>query len=250
MMEAEILVRVARAADADSAADLAVARRAEYEHYSPIFWRPAEDARERHQPFLRRCIASDDYAAFAAERAGEVVGVILGKRGAAPAPFHADPESTCFVDDFYVARPALWQTAGSALLATLTDAARAGGAERVIVVGAQRDAPKRAFLLNAGYTVAAAWWTHPVTPTPAPAPALPALQALVVPAPPVYAPGGLTALALGGVSVAQVALFTQWAAASQAVLAIIPARSTDAALAAALAAAGYAVASEWYVRTL
>ncbi len=247
-------MRLARPADADFAANFAEIKRAEYAGFSPIFWRPAADARAKHLPFLSHCLQSDDYAAFTAvtEDTGDTLGVILANRHGAPPPFRDDPEPTWFVDDFYLAPTERWESAGVALLDAVTEAARAGGASRIVVVGAQRDLPKRTFLLGAGYTVAAAWWVHPVTPTRVPLPGSADMQAIVTPAPAVYDPGGPTALALslGATPATQVALFDAWAAASNAVLAIVPARSSDAGLAQALAAHGYTVASEWYVRLL
>lgn len=249
-MEADFAVRVARPDDADIAADFAATKRAEYEEYSPVFWRRAADDREKHQPFLRQCIESDDYSAFAAERGDEIVGVILANRRGAPPPFHADREPTWFVDDFYVAEPGLWESVGRALLDAAAAEAGASGAERLIVVGAQRDLPKRSFLLTAQCALAAAWWVHPVEPTNAPPPDLSRIQAVVGPAPPVYDPGGLTALAtsLGDTPATAVALFDQWAAASNAVVAIIPARVSDIALEEVLETQDYVVASEWFIR--
>lgn len=251
-MESAFVVRVARPDDADAAADFAATKRAEYEEYSPIFWRRAADGRAKHQPFLRQCIESDDYSAFAAERGDAIVGVILASRRGAPPPFHADREQTWFVDDFYVAEPELWESVGRALLDAAAAEAGASGAERLVVVGAQRDLPKRSFLLTAQCALEAAWWVHPVEPTNAAPPELTCVQAVVGRAPAVYEPGGLTALALalGDTPATAVALFDQWAAASDAVLAIVPARSSDAALAGALEAQGYDVASEWFIRSL
>lgn len=249
-MEAEFVVRVARPDDADIAADFAVTKRAEYEKYSPIFWRCAAGGREKHQPFLTQCIESDDYSAFTAERGDEIVGMILANRRGTPPPFHADREPTWFVDDFYVAEPELWESVGRSLLDAVVEEAIAGGARRLVVVGAQLDLPKRSFLLDAQCAVAAAWWVHPVEPTNAPPPELSSIQAHVGPAPPVYDPGGLTAFAtsLGDTPATAVALFDQWAAASNAVVAIIPARASDIALEKVLETQGYVVASEWFIR--
>jgi predicted N-acetyltransferase YhbS len=251
-MGAELVIRMAQPADADLAADLAAMKRAEYERYSPIFWRRAANGRERHLPFLRQCIASDTYSAFIAERGGVVVGVILASHRGAPPPFHADPEPTWFVDDFYLAPSERWKHTGAALLAAVAAEAHASGAARVIVVGAQRDTTKRSFLLNAGYDLAAAWWVHAITPTNMPAPELAGIQAIVAPAPPVYDPGGPVALALslGAEPAASVPRFDTWAAASQATLAVIPARTGDVALDTAQMTQGYTVASEWFVRAV
>ena len=130
-MTPAIVIRPARPDDAETAAAFADVKRAEYARYSPVFWRPAADARAKHQPFLRFCIQSDQFAAFAAETDAEtgraVVGVALANRHGAPAPFRADPEPTWFVDDFFVADSALWPTAGLALLKEIQRSpARAG----------------------------------------------------------------------------------------------------------------------------
>ena len=68
------------------------------------------------------------------------------------------------------------------------------------------------------------------------------------PAPPVYDPGGPTALALR-IDAQAVAAYTEWAAAQGAVLAIVPARAADAALEQAAETAGYEPASDWFVLT-
>ncbi|MGH2504350.1 MAG: hypothetical protein ACRDID_17725 [Ktedonobacterales bacterium] len=256
MLSPDLIVRPARPDDAEPAAAWAEARRAQYARYSLVFWRPAADARAKHQPFLRFCIEDDNFAAFAAEAGGALVGGALANRRGAPAPFRAERTPTWFLDDFFVADAALWPTAGLALLRAVGEAAGAAGAARVIVVVAQRDEPKRALLRSAGYALEAAWWTHPLTPTAAPfaftPPTPEGIEAVVAPAPPVYDPGGPVALAekLGERSVAQVARFDEWAATCGAVLAVVPARAADAALGEALASGGYTVASEWYVRAV
>ncbi|HVC88629.1 MAG TPA: GNAT family N-acetyltransferase [Gaiellaceae bacterium] len=249
----ETSIRTARADDAAAAADFAVAKRAEYEAYSPVFWRPAPTARAKHEPFLRFCIESGDFAALAAERDGTTAGIALANRRGAPPPFHADREATWFVDDFFVASPDLWQQVGGELLAEVERQASANGAERLIVVTAHGDGPKCAFLASAGFEPAASWWVHPVTPTAGPPPDLGTMQAVTGAAPRVYEPGGLTALAvsLGDEDPSSaVELFDRWAAASNAALAIVPARTSDAQLARALEEHGYAMASAWFSRAL
>ena len=251
-MAPEVVIRRARPEDVEVADAWVEVKRAEYARYSPVFWRPAADARAKHQPFLSFCIEDTGFEALTAEAGGAVVGVALANRRGAPAPFRADPQPTWFVDDFYVADAALWPTVGRALLAAVGEAARAAAAERVVVVVAQRDEPKRALLRTAGYALEAAWWVQPLTPTATASAATPpapeGIEAVVAPAPPVYDPGGPVALALtlGESSAAQIARFGAWAARCGAVLAVVPARTADAALGEALASGGYAVASEWY----
>ncbi|HEX2350380.1 MAG TPA: hypothetical protein VHI51_18235, partial [Ktedonobacterales bacterium] len=69
-MAPEVVIRRARPEDAEVATAWAEVKRAEYARYSPVFWRPAADARARHQPFLRFCIEDAAYDAYAAEAGG------------------------------------------------------------------------------------------------------------------------------------------------------------------------------------
>lgn len=80
-------------------------------------------------------------------------------------------------------------------------------------------------------------------------PSLHDTKAVVGPAPPVYDPGGTTALALE-TDAAEVDAYDRWAAASGAVLAIAAARSTEPELEDALQRAGYEVASDWFAKAL
>src|SRR5205085_2224399 len=105
---AELDIRRATAADADTAADFAVAKRTEYERYSPVLWRRAADDRAQHQPFLTHCIESTDFASFAAEHNAEVVGVIIANRKGGPRPFADAPEPAWVVDDFFFAGATCW----------------------------------------------------------------------------------------------------------------------------------------------
>ncbi len=45
-------IRVAASGDVDALVRLAAARRAQYETYQPVFWRPAADAAARQRPYL------------------------------------------------------------------------------------------------------------------------------------------------------------------------------------------------------
>lgn len=249
-MASELRIRPASLADADTAADFAVVKRAEYERYSPVFWRRAADARAKHQPFLAHCIRSTGFASFAAERDAEVLGVIIANTRGGPPPFAGDAAASWFVDDFFVADASLWRTAGRALLDRVAEEAVADGAARLIVVCARQDAEKRSFLVDAGYDTAAFWWVRSLAPTNSLAQDLEGVEAIVGPAPPVYDPGGPVALATSRVEADAVSAFSDWAAASGAVLAIVPARTTDTSLANALEAGGYDAASEWLVQQL
>ena len=88
--------------DADWAADLMVARRREYENYSPVFWRPAAHARARHVRFLRRQIADPATVALRSPR-----GFLIAQLRPAEA----------FVDDFVIEPDGTWAFKGYRLTA-------------------------------------------------------------------------------------------------------------------------------------
>jgi GNAT superfamily N-acetyltransferase len=219
--------------DAAEAAAMAAAKRAEYERYSPVFWRVAADAEAIHAPFLARCIAGEEFfTGLAARSGGELVGIALTAHELLPPPLSADPVPSWLTDDFFVRDASLWATVGEALLEATERAARAAGAERL------------------GYERAASWWVRPLAPKRGDVPLPVSFRGVVGQAPPVYDPGGATSLALELSDAAAVGAFGEWAAASGAVLAIAPVRSGCNALEAELAREGYEPASDWCAKSL
>jgi GNAT superfamily N-acetyltransferase len=246
-----MVIDAARASDAAQAARLAAVKREEYEQYSPVFWRVAEGALAIHEPFLARCIEDTaSFASFAFREGGELRGIAIAARKVFPPPFRSDPEPSWLVDDFFVSSGELWATVGTALLSAVAAAATDGGATRVIVLSAHRDEPKREMLEAAGYERGASWWVRVLEPQLGDKPELRQTEAITGPAPPVYDPGGTTALALRADDPAEIPAFTRWGAASGAVLGIVPARTSEPELEHALTEAGYEPASDWFVRTL
>lgn len=239
--------REATLADVAGMADLAEAKRQQYRESASPFQRPAADALRVHKAFLPRLLQSDGFAVLVHEGERGVDGFIVGRFGSAPPPFG---EGSLFhVDDFAVSDPGLWMTAGEALLGELARRGAERGLQQAIVVSgpARVDPAKVAFLRGAGMRVAAEWWTKPLQPSGnCEVPAKRGFDAAVAPAPPVYDPGGMTALALRLDDVAALPQFESFASASDAVVAIVPARAEEAALREALAERGYIVASEWY----
>lgn len=247
---AGVVVRTAVAADAPALADLADARRRVYEAFSPVFWRPARDARAKHLPYLAALLAGTAHTALIAQWCHQVAGAAIAGHGAGMPPFVHDPARSWLLDDFYVAAPDLWATVGRALLDAVADVARAAGQDRLIVVSAAKDAAKTAMLAAAGFSHEASWWVHPVQPA---RPALmtessPAVR--VGPAPPVYDPGGPVALAWGRKALCRPDTFLQEAAAAGAVLAVVPVLTADRECTRALVRSGYTEASQWHTRPL
>jgi GNAT superfamily N-acetyltransferase len=247
---ASVTIGVAAVSDAHQAALLADAKRAEYERYSPVFWRPAENALDRHEPWLKKCLSDESYTSFAARSQSTLIGIAIAAHGVFPPPFRFDPEPSWLVDDFFVLSPDGWRTVGARLLEAVEESAREHGATRTVVLSARRDEPKRTMLAEVGYERGASWWVHPVQALECDPPSLRDTDAVVGPAPPVYDPGGLTALALEMRDPSDVPTFGEWTSASNAILAIVPARSSDPELEDALAAEGYEPASDWFIKKI
>jgi hypothetical protein len=94
-----------------------------------------------------------------------MAGIAIASHAVSPPPFARDSQPSWLVDDFFVGSPAEWSTVGAELPRAVEEAAREGGAERLIVLAARVDEPKRQMIEAAGrYARAASWWVHPVTP--------------------------------------------------------------------------------------
>ncbi len=154
-------VRPASLGDVKAMAELAATRRAQYETYQPVFWRPAEDAAARQRPYLAGLIQDPEVITLVAVADHYVSGFVIAT--VAPAPPVYDPGGlTCMVDDFTVADPRNWPTVGVALLRAVSHAALEGGAAQVVVVTAHLDEAKRAALAENGLSLASEWWVRPL----------------------------------------------------------------------------------------
>jgi hypothetical protein len=131
--------------DADWAAGLMDERRREYERYSPVFWRPAAQARARHVRFLRRQIADPATVALRSPR-----GFLIAQLRPAEA----------FVDDFAVDHAGTWAEDGAELLLAVWSRVRVTGVDALRVVTAQADQPKSALLNGLGLDLVEQWWIH------------------------------------------------------------------------------------------
>ncbi len=245
-MTSESLVRDAHADDVPAMAELADRKRRQYSEHASPFQRPAPNAREIHEGFLPKLFEWDGFEVLVHESGGEVDGFIVGRFGSAPPPFGVG--SLFHVDDFGVAKPDNWTVTGRALLRTLAQrAATAGFATGIVVSGPSSvDAPKVSFLVDSGLSVAAEWWVKPVERSDAEPPEKVGFDAAVGPAPPVYDPGGPTALALRLDGPVAIAASEEFASASGAVVAIVPNFVSCLELRDELRHRGYTVASEWY----
>lgn len=227
-------------------AELAETKREQYRDHAAPFQRPARDGRELHERFLPTLLDREDFTVLVHDDGDAVDGFVVARFGSAPPPFGSG--SLFHVDDFAVTDAAGWATAGLALLDEVMRRAETERLETAIVVNGPPsiDEPKSSFLAACGLRVAAEWRVKPLTPTGADVPPKEGFDAAIGPAPPVYDPGGTTALALRIDHPDAVERFEAFAAASQAVVAIVPVRISDHSLRAELDRLEFAVASEWY----
>lgn len=159
--DASVTIRAAASGDVDALVRLAAVRRAQYETYQPVFWRPAADAAARQRPYLAGLIEDPAVIILVAVAGHDVVGFVIAT--VAPAPPVYDPGGlTCTVDDFTVADPRDWPTLGVDLLRAVGRAALERGAAQIVVVTARLDEAKRAVLAGSGLSVASEWWVRPL----------------------------------------------------------------------------------------
>jgi len=225
------------AGDADWAAELMELRRQAYERYSPVFWRPAPNVTGPHARFLRNQISAPATIALRTRD-----GFIICQRR----------ETEGFVDDFAVSPPGSWDHAGAALLLAAAERLAATGIHAVRVVTADADHAKCDMLESLSLRVAEQWWVRELTPAGQAAEAEPGrvsgpgFAGILVPAPPVYDPGGLVFQLDPAGGYAAPDVIERAAAERGAVLAVVPAAPATAE-AADLQQAGWSVASDWYV---
>jgi len=138
---------------------LAAARRAQYETYQPVFWRPAADAAARQRTYLAGLVDDPAVISLVAVTDRDVTGFAIATVEPAP-PVYEPGGLTCLVDDFVVADPRDWPTVGVVLLRALSRAAQERGAAQIVVVTAELDGAKRAVLAASGLSVASEWWVR------------------------------------------------------------------------------------------
>jgi hypothetical protein len=197
------------ASDFSWAAVLMERRRERYSSFSPVFWRPATGVTGMHAQFMQTTAARDGAVALRTDH------------GFALSYPH---EGRCFVDDFAVEDDAQWAAEGRSLLLAVWNEARSADQPILRVVTAREDEPKRAMLAEVGLEVSGRWWLKELTPTGEAATWGPVrvgeLDALLMPAPPVYDPGGPVCV-LGDVPAAEAITASEAAAELGAVLTIV-----------------------------
>lgn len=162
------LVREMTPDDIDWAVEVLARRRAFLVPHAPVYWRPAADASERHREFLTYVITDGGGVGYRTDD-----GLIIAAPG----------RQGWTIDDAWV--PAdRWSDEGLALWTSTLE--RAGDVRFVCPVFE----PERAsFARDRGLVLANSWWHLEVSPNRGEA-ELAGATVTVVPAPPVYDPGG------------------------------------------------------------
>ena len=155
------MIRKAIEKDAPRIADLADAKRRQYEAYQPVFHRPAANAKEMHESYLKGLVGKEGGIFLVFEDDGEVIGFIIAEVRSAP-PVYDPGGKVCYVDDFVVADQGKWGSVGRQLLEAALRDARAAETVLGLVVCGPKDAEKRAALVAMGFDVAAEWFVKPL----------------------------------------------------------------------------------------
>ncbi len=84
-------------------------------------------------------------------------GFVIGMLVSAPAVY--DPGGlSCFIDDFVVKNPNLWQSVGVMLLNEVFHESKHRGAVQSMVVCGHHDTPKQLMLASTDSSIASEWW--------------------------------------------------------------------------------------------
>lgn len=155
-----MLVRDARWSDVNAIVALIQQRRRQLESFDPRFWRPAEHAAAHTRRFYRWLMLTGRGTFLLAEAEGKIVAFLTARRVKAP-PVYDPGGTTILVDDFCVAAPELWSSAGDLLLQALRSRGRQRGWAQMIVAAPAADHAGLEFLQRHELTHTSSWWTAP-----------------------------------------------------------------------------------------
>lgn len=226
-------VRPLTQADLDWAVDLTRQRRERLEVHAPRFWRAAADATERHRAFLSHLIDDDATLSVRTEH-GYLVAM--------------DPGPYLLVDDMAVEPAEHWAREGVALLRHAADLGRL----RFVVPGCESERLDAA--LDLGLEPAEIWWHRDLEPftglnvvSEDKSVTVDGAEGRLVPAPPVYDPGGPILLVTSVETPEALARVEQSAARRGAMVSVVPQLPSDVALSRLLNAAGYTLTTFFFL---
>lgn len=230
------MTRPLTAADLDWVLDLIEPRRYELSEQAPHFWKPAPNARELHGRFLANQLDNPELATLRTDHGF----VFAGPRG-----------DGFVIDDFLVDADDRWPIDGAALVRA------AVGDHSVRIVCPVHELGRYRLAKSLGLTVAESWWTHDLEPSPEPEQGVDAgagpdeisvdgTTGRLLPAPPVYAPGGPVLILSAVASLESLAAAEREAEAVGSTVAVVPQRADDLSRAKLLTSAGYRRTTDYY----
>lgn len=155
-------IRDVTASDVPAMAALADAKRTEYATYSPIFWRKSDNGMEvQTRFFTNRMLPSDTIISLVADTDGTIEGFVIGMIREAP-PVYDPGGPVCWIDDFTVARPELWETVGTTLYREVAIRAQQRGVVAMVTIAGHLDTPKRAMLQAQGAPITVETYVQPL----------------------------------------------------------------------------------------
>lgn len=215
--------------------DLASARRERIVPFAPRFWKPAPNARELHAAFLSSLIDSPDVISIRTDQ-----GFLFGM----------PRNDLLLVDDMALEDDSDWPTDGRVLLRW------AGEAGRLRFVCPVPEEPRTSTASAVGLANVESWWHRDLEPA---ADRLPEVDGPVLivdeakgrllPAPPVYAPGGPVLLVTQVTSPDSLMGIERAAAQRGACVSVVTHQPGDEQLAELLATAGYKCTTDYYEGT-
>jgi len=221
--------------DVDWVVELAARRRERIVEFAPRFWNPAPGARDTHAGFLAGLVQSPTTLALRTDH-GFVIAV----------PGH----DRLVIDDMALEDDSLWPTEGDALLR------RAATGTPLRVVCPLPEPARRTAVTRLGLSVAGTWWHRDLDPDPtwdghnddAPL-AVDGADAILVPAPPVYAPGGPVVLVRAVASVSALRAVEQAASRRGSTVSVVSQQPDNRSAADMLESAGYKRTTEFFEGT-
>lgn len=151
-------IRSADPGDVEACVGMIEARRRLYETFEPRFWRKADHSAAMSAAFFGH-LATDPGALFLVSESEAGVNGFLIAMAVQNPPVYAPGGPTAQIDDFCVADPSLFPTAGAALLDEARAQLKARGFTQLVVVCAARDAARTAFLESQSLSNTTTWWT-------------------------------------------------------------------------------------------
>lgn len=151
-------VREAGLYDVEQMVSLTQAYRARQQEWQPKFWRTAPEAADLSRTWFAFLIDQGEAGMFVNQIDDTTLdGFLIATVIDAP-PVYAPGGKSCIIDDYVLANDDLWPNTGKELLEAAKEWARAMGATQTIIVAPNLYDQKKAFLDEAGMSLASTWW--------------------------------------------------------------------------------------------